>query len=211
MTGRGILSAAGSFVVAMAFLALFPGRAGAHCDTLDGPVVKEARTALASGDIIPVLKWVGKDLEPELRAAFARALSVRKTGVEAEGLADLYFFETAVRLHRATEGALYTGLKPAGSDLGPAVIASDAALAKGDVDALVSLITERAAEGLRERFARAMETGKKAGSSVEEGREYVRAYVAFVHYAERLFEDAAAGPEAHHEKAAHDRGDAHDH
>ncbi len=158
MTRKRILSGAGSFVVAAALLALFPGRAGAHCDTLDGPVVKEARAALASGNITPVLKWVGKDLEPELRAAFARALSVRKAGAEAEGLADLYFFETAVRLHRATEGAPYTGLKPAGSDLGPAVKASDTALAKGDVDALVSLIAERAAEGLRERFGRASET-----------------------------------------------------
>ena len=98
-------------------------------------------------------------------AAFARALSVRKEGAEAEGLAELYFFETAVRLHRATEGAPYTGLKPAGSDLGPAVKVSDAALAKGDVDALVSLIADRIAEGLRERFARALETRRKAGSS----------------------------------------------
>ena len=199
MTRKRILSGAGSFVVAAALLALFPGRAGAHCDSLDGPVVKEARTALASGNITPVLKWVGKDLEPELRAAFARAVSVRKAGAEAEGLADLYFFETAVRLHRATEGAPYTGLKPAGSDLGPAVKASDAALAKGDVDALVSLITERVADGLRERFAHARDARAKAGSSVAEGREYVRAYVVFVHYAERLFVDAAAEDAALHE------------
>jgi hypothetical protein len=204
MMRKSSLLGFGVCAVATAILVLAPGRANAHCETLDGPVVKEARTALASGNVMPVLKWVGKDLEPELRAAFARALSVRKAGGESERLANLYFFETAVRLHRATEGAPYTGLKPAGSDLGPAVQASDAALAKGDVDGLVSLITERVAEGLRERFAHALETGKKAGSSVDEGREYVRAYVMFVHYAERIFEDAAAGPGAHHEEAPHE-------
>lgn len=204
MTHKPFRKGLGACALAAALLVLAQGRANAHCDTLDGPVVKDARAALASGDVTPVLKWVGKDLEPELRAAFARALSVRKGGTEAEELADHYFYETAVRLHRATEKAPYTGLKPAGSDLGPAVTASDAALAGGDVEELVSLIADRITDGLRERFARTLETQRKAGSSIGEGREYVRAYVAFVHYAERLFEDAATGREAHHEEAPHE-------
>lgn len=199
MTCKGILSGLGSFVFAAALLALFPGRAGAHCDTLDGPVVKEARAALDSGDVTPILKWVGQAFEGELRSAFVRAEAIRNKGPEEKALADLYFFETAVRLHRATEGAPYTGLKPAGSDLGPAVSASDQALADGDVGALVALVTGRVAEGIRERFAHALETRKLAGRSVADGRAFVHAYVAFVHYAERLFVDATAGDAALHE------------
>ncbi len=199
MTCKGILSGIGSFVVAAALLALFPGRAGAHCDTMDGPVVKEARAVLDSGDVTPILKWVGEAFEDELRSAFDRAEAIRNKGPEEKALADLYFFETAVRLHRATESAPYTGLKPAGSELDPAVAASDIALAKGDLEPLISLVTGRAADGLRERFARARDARGKVGLSVADGREFVHAYVVFIHYAERLFTDAAAGDAALHE------------
>ena len=44
--------------------------ADAHCDTLDGPVVTTARAALAKGNVTPVLKWVRKADEGEIRAAF---------------------------------------------------------------------------------------------------------------------------------------------
>jgi len=183
----------------------------AHCDTMDGPVVKTAQTALQKGDVTPVLKWVKKEQEEEVRAAFKKALAVRTKGTEARELADQYLFETLVRLHRAGEGAPYTGLKPAGTDLGPAVMEADKALEKGSADTLVKMVTDDAAAGIRERFAQAVETRKHAEDSVEAGRKYVEAYVEFVHYVERLHQDAAAGavhhtePEtepahAHHEK-----------
>jgi len=84
--------------------------ASAHCDTLDGPVVTEGKTALEKGDVTPVLKWVKKEYESEIRTAFEKTLVVRSKGLEASELADMYFFETLVRLHRAGEGAPYTGL-----------------------------------------------------------------------------------------------------
>jgi len=34
-----------------------PNISGAHCDTLEGPVVKAAKVALEKGDVTPVLKW----------------------------------------------------------------------------------------------------------------------------------------------------------
>lgn len=188
--------------------------ARAHCDTLDGPVVKEARTALENGDVTPLLKWVRKEDEGEIRAAFQQARAVRGGSPEARALADGYFFETLVRVHRAGEGAPYTGLKPAGSELGPAVEGSDAALESGSDDALVKLVTDRAAAGLRERFHRVADAKKHAGESVEAGRRYVAAYVEFVHYSERLYEDAARSgghdhsaphAEAGHEASAHER------
>ena len=50
--------------------------------------------------------------EPEGRAVFDKALAVRVLGGTAKELADQFFFETVVRLHRRSEGEPYTGLKP---------------------------------------------------------------------------------------------------
>ena len=100
----------------------------AHCDGMDGPVVKAAQRALASADVNPVLIWVQSKDEGEVRDAFAKTIAVRKLNPDAQELADLYFFETVVRIHRAGEGEPYTGLKRAGRDLGPAMPAADKAL-----------------------------------------------------------------------------------
>ena len=71
---------------------------------MDGPVVKAAQQALATGNVNLGLFWIqGKDV-PELRKAFAKTQAVRKLNPEARELADLYFFETVVRIHRAGEG-----------------------------------------------------------------------------------------------------------
>ncbi|MDH3838545.1 MAG: DUF6448 family protein, partial [Desulfobacteraceae bacterium] len=108
----------------------------AHCDTLDGPVVQTARIALEKGDVKPLLKWVRADDEKEIRVAFQKTLAVRAKGAKAKELADMYFFETLVRIHRAGEGAPYTGLKP-GEAVDPAVALADKALESGSVDKLV--------------------------------------------------------------------------
>src|SRR5512133_3612252 len=91
-------------------LASSPSTASAHCDTLNGPVIAAARLALEKGDVTPVLKWVKAAGEPEIRHAFEQALAVRTAGSQAKELADRYFFETLVRVHRQGEGAPYTGL-----------------------------------------------------------------------------------------------------
>lgn len=83
----------------------------AHCDTMGGPVIREAKAALEKGDVTPILKWVRKENETEIKTAFAKAVAVRANGPEAKELADRYFIETFVRLHRAGEGAPYTGIK----------------------------------------------------------------------------------------------------
>jgi len=182
---------------------LFPNSAMAHCDGMDGPLVKAAQKALASGDVNLVLIWVQKEDEKEIREAFDRTLEVRKLSAEAKELADMYFFETLVRVHRIGEGAPYTGLKQAGRDLGPAIPLADQALAAGEVEPLVKLITEETRKGLQERFAQAMKALKTATASVEAGREYVRAYVAFIHYAERAHEAASQPATGHFPEPAH--------
>ena len=188
-----------TFLSALTVL-FYPRPAQAHCDTMDGPVVATARAAIEKGDVTPVLKWVKKENEAELRQAFQKTLTVRTQSAEARNLADTYFFETLVRLHRAGEGAAYTGLKPAGTDLGPAVSGADKAIESGSVENLVKLVTDDAAAGIRARFAEALEKKKLADSSVEAGREYVEAYVQFVHYVERLHLDATSGVEHHGEE-----------
>lgn len=163
----------------------------AHCDALDGPVVTAARSALEEGEVSTVLKWVPADHEREVRDVFARTMVVRRLSPEAQQLADTHFFETLVRIHRAGEGAPFAGLKPAGIDPGPAVWAADRAFETGSVDALVDMITEEAADGLKMRFRRAMQLKGHADATVEAGRQYVHAYVEFVHSVERLHGVAA--------------------
>lgn len=170
----------------------------AHCDGLDGPVVKAAESALVSGNPNLALIWVQEDDEPELRAAFRQAMDVRALGPEARELADRHFFETVVRLHRAGEGAPYTGLKPAGRDLGPAIPAADRAVETGDLDALEELLVEELRHGLHESFARLRERRGYHPDDVARGREYVSAYVEFVHYVERVHADATHGAGGHY-------------
>jgi len=124
---------------------LMPLAAGAHCDSVDGPVVTAARLALAKGEVTPVLKWVTKDDEGEIRAVFQKTLRVRAKGPEAKELADRYFFETLVRMHRASEGEPYTGLKPAGA-VEPIIQAADQALEKGAAEPLVQHLTGQVAK-----------------------------------------------------------------
>ena len=165
--------------------------AQAHCDTLDGPVVQAAKQALEKGEITPILKWIKKDQEPEIRAAFQKALAVRGKGPEAKDLADHYFFETLVRIHRAGEGAPYTGLSAAPPE---AIIrAADESLEKGSVDHLVRQVTEAVASGIWKRFSDTAEKKKHAEENVAAGREFVESYVDFTHYVERLHLDAAGG------------------
>ena len=186
-------------IASLGLLALSSRAALAHCDTMEGPVVKDARVALDSKDVTPVLKWIAPDKEGEIRGVFQRTLAVRALGPEARELADRFFFETLVRIHREGEGEPYAGLKPAGTEVDPAIAASDKALETGSVDPLAKLLATTVDKGLHERYARAAEARTHASESVDRGREYVAAHVAFMHYAERLLADTtAAGPHAGH-------------
>jgi hypothetical protein len=183
------------------FAALLPSPARAHCDALDGPVVSDARAAIAKKDSTPVLKWIAPEAEAEVRSALAKTLAVRGLSPEAKELADVSFFETVVRLHRAREGAPYTGLKPAGTDPGPAVRAVDNALETGTPDALVRLISERASAAVRQRFGLLLEARRHAEGGVETGRKFTGSYAEFTHWIESLYraaEGTSAAPEAGH-------------
>lgn len=170
----------------------------AHCDTLEGPVVKDAKMALEKGDVMSVLKWVKKDAEPEIRIAFQAALTERAKGVEAREKADMKFFETLVRVHRAGEGESFTGLKPAGA-VEPIVTEADKALETGSVDTLAAEMSKYLTNEVKERFDRVFEKKKHMNESVDAGREYVEAYVEYVHYVEGLHK-AIVSRGGHHQE-----------
>ena len=191
-------------IVLFACYALVPATMYAHCDTMDGPVVKDAQAALVKSDVTPTLKWVKKDAEPEIRSAFKTALSERVKGSEAKEVADKKFFETLIRVHRAGEGAPFTGLKPAGS-VEPIIAKADQSLETGSVDTLTSEMSEHIVGGIKERFDNAFKKKKLKDESVEAGREYVEAYVEYVHYVESIHK-AASGRGGHHHEASEEAG-----
>ena len=169
----------------------------AHCDTLDGPVVAAAKLALQKSDVTPVLKWVNKESEKEVDEAFASTMKVRSQGENARKLADMHFFETLVRLHRAGEGEPFTGLKPPGT-IDPAFQAADKALAAGAIDELAAETAKSVQDGIRKRFAEVIEKKKHADDSVEAGRAYVAAYIEYAHFIEAIQTIASASTQEHH-------------
>lgn len=186
MTRHGIIAHLTATVAAFAVLLLVPVTAFAHCDTLDGPVVAAARKALDSGNVNLVLVWVRKKDEGEIRNLFQKAVAVRKAGGQAKELADMYFFETLVRIHRAGEGAGYTGLKPAGRIEAP-IAAADKSLETGKLQDVAQLISKRMEQGLHRHFADMMKEKKYNPDDVAAGRAFASAYVEYTHYVERLY------------------------
>lgn len=185
------------FLTTAILLVAVPGAASAHCDGVDGPVVADARAALQAGRVDRVLKWISAEQEAEVQAAFAVTLKVRGLGDQARELADRYFFETLVRLHRASEGAPYTGLKPAGSPVEPGVVAADRALRTGSSERVAGEVAKAVRQGIERRFDRVIRLRRVAERSPADGRRYVAAYVDYVHYVSGLHA-AASGPNHQH-------------
>jgi hypothetical protein len=183
--------------IAVVLLAIC-GVAFGHCDSLDGPVVQAARSALDTGDVALVLIWVQQSDEQELMDAFRETLEMRALGSSARDFADRYFFETLVRLHRQGEGAPYTGLRPAGTELGPAITAADEAIVKGSSEDVVKLLTDVVREGVHEHFRDVSSRKTFDRKDVPAGRQYVISYVEYVHYVERLYEAATRIAEGHY-------------
>ena len=185
--------AAGVLVLANFALA---GSASAHCDGLDGPVVIEARSALEKKDVTPLLKWVPEASEHTIKESFAKTLQERTKNKAAQETADRKLFETLVRVHRESEGAPFTGIKPAGQ-IAPVVMEADEALAQRNVDLLAKHVAEQVEKSVHEKFEKAAHSQASADRSVAEGREFVSNYVQYVHFVEGLNNMATQQPEHH--------------
>lgn len=175
-----------------------------HCDSLDGPVVTAAREALARADVDVILPYVHAKGEAEVRAAFDLAVKARALGAEAQQVADLWFFETVVRVHRAGEGAPFTGLKPAGLDVGPVIPSAERALATGSTDELIGLLCDSVRDQVERRHRHAMDLQEHAGESTAAAREYVEAMLDLQVWAHSVHKQVVADPHAHLGAHEHD-------
>ncbi|HLN62333.1 MAG TPA: DUF6448 family protein [Symbiobacteriaceae bacterium] len=167
-------------LVAGAALLFRPDPASAHCDSAQGPVVTAAMKALATGEIKWALAYVKPDAEAEMTAAFTHALQVRKLGDQARDLADRYFAETTVRLHRVGEGASYTGIK-ANPEITPALEAAEKAVESGHLNEVNALLDKAVKEGVEQYWHRVVEARERAEKegTVEALREKAEAELLF--------------------------------
>jgi hypothetical protein len=173
----------------------------AHCDAIDGPVASAAVRALDQKNVNIVLPYIAADGEAELVEAYGKAIAVRQKDSAARDLADRWFMETAVRVHRAGEKAPYTGLKPAGQDHGPAIRAAEQALLNGEVAPVLALLSKHVEHGVAARFEHAAHAprpaGLASGADVAQARERVRAELGFIEYVEHIYRALEPAPHAH--------------
>jgi hypothetical protein len=170
---------------------------------MDGPVVNAAREALEKEDVSLILPYVKESGSADVKAAFEKALKARKVGPAAREVADLYFYETVVRLHRAGEGAPYTGLKPAGLDVGPVIPVAEKAIKAGSPDALIRLLTDTVRHEVQHRFEHMQHLRDHKPGDVAKAREYVEAMLGLQVYSHQLYQAMKASP--------HEGGHAHHH
>jgi len=180
-------------LIALGLLVAAPRMARAHCDTMSGPVAGAARDALRTGEFESIAIWVGEQQTEELRKRFQECSAVYKMGGEAKDLAERYFIETAVRLHRAAESMVYTGVKPA-QPLPPDIAAAEKALNTGDLTPVTDMLSEELEKQTQKWFQKVLEAKKHKQEGVEAGREYVDAYVKYVIYVHGLHQAIQAGP-----------------
>ena len=159
-----------------------------HCDTMDGPVVTAAKKALETANVNLILSYAPEKAEGEIKKAFERTMVVRKQGnKEARDIADLWFFETVVRLHREGEGAAYTGLKPAGLDWGPVLPKVEKAMEKGYPNEVIEFLSHAVEEQIQDKFKRFLETRNYDENDVPAAREHVEAMLSLELYSHHLY------------------------
>lgn len=187
-------------ILILSFLVFSTSVALAHCDTMDGPLVKDAQLALNQNNVNIVLKWIPASDESELKSAFALTMKVRPISKDAQQLADKAFFETLVRIHRAGEGVPFTGVKPLGTPIDKKIQAADKAIELGNLSPFDGLINDTEKAELTELFHHVQSLKQFNVNNVEAGRKYIAAYVQFFKFAEG---------ETHHEEALHSESAAH--
>lgn len=172
----------------------------AHCDSMEGPVVKASQKALETGNVNYVLVWVRPEDEAEIITLFNKVNDVRSLSPEAKELADMYFFETVVRVHRMGEGVGYTGLKPAGYQPEEGIEAADIAITENSLDPIYAHLDEKQNQEIKEYFSDLQSKKDYDVNDLNAGREYVEAYVHFIHYVEGLFKGEDNQTDEHQHK-----------
>jgi len=159
--------------------------ASAHCDSYDGPVIKDATRALETNNVNLVLKWITDEQEQKIIPLFNKTYNLKKGDKEVYAIVEKHFFETLVRLHRETEGAPYTGLKPAGTTK-QIIQMTDIALEEGNVDDFLVNLNSHINKIVREKYQKVAELNNVKDNSKEQGRAFVEAYVDYTHTIEAI-------------------------
>ncbi|MBI1793234.1 MAG: hypothetical protein HYR70_03470 [Chloroflexi bacterium] len=163
-----------------------------HCDSISGPVVRMAKKALETGNVNFILPYVPKESEGEIIAAFKKVLPLHQQPNGAHEIADTFFFETVVRLHRAGEGAPYTGLKPAGVDEGPVIPIAEKAIETGSVDELKKTLMDFVGSEVEKRFEHMQHLKRHTDESVDMAREYVESMLGLQVWSHKVYLTATA-------------------
>lgn len=167
----------------------------AHCDSYDGPVIKDAYKALETNNVGLVFKWISKEQEAQVTDLFNATVKLKGGNKEVYALVEQHFLETLVRLHRETEGAPYTGLKAAGTTK-PIIAMSDASIVDHNPQKLLAALNGHINAVIKEKYDRLEKLYSEKDSSPESGREYVDAYVDYTHTIEGLH-DIIEGEHSH--------------
>jgi len=174
-----LLLIAGSF--------FFAKPVSAHCDTLDGPVINAARKAMEKDNVNYILVWVKPENEDEIRKALKRAKDKKKKARTKEEVdkAEMELFEILVRIHREGEGAKYEGIKPVGS-IEPEIALADKAVETKKLDKVLDHIkSPENREIVLHLFHKVEEKSHYNVDDVPAGREFIEAYVVFIHAVEK--------------------------
>lgn len=187
-----------SLVFISFFMILGTLPASAHCDSYDGPTIKDATKALETNNVSLIQKWITPEQEKEIIPLFHKTYALKSGDKEVYAIVEKYFFETLVRLHRETEGAPYTGLKPAGTTK-PIVQLTDQAIETKNIDGLLVKLNNHLGKAIKEKYSRVATLDKVKNDSPEKGREYVEAYVDYTHTIEAIHDivEQGAGHSAH--------------
>jgi hypothetical protein len=164
-----------------------------YIDSMDGPVVKAAEKALDMEDIKYVLPYVSPEDEEEIKNSFDKSLMVRELSADAAELADYWFFETTVRLHRKEENKTYTGLKSAGTDWGPIIPKIDLAIETENIDELLNFILNFIREDIKSRFDDLLYKKDYDPDDVEDARDYILTREYFIEYTRKFYEYVEKG------------------
>lgn len=157
----------------------------AHCDTRNGPVVKAAKEAIRTNNVKLVLIWVQEKDESQIKSVFAKTMAIRKTSKEVQEVADEYFFETVVRLHRMGEGESYTGLTDEAPEA--SVLLAEQAIERKSADSISNDLTALVQQGLDKHLLAALKSYYYDPNNIKAGREYVASYIRFVYYVDGLY------------------------
>jgi Family of unknown function (DUF6448) len=101
-------------------------------------------------------------------------------------------------VHRTGEHAGYTGLKPAGLDVGPVIPLAEKAVESGDAGEVYRLLAADLHSQLTHWLERVGKLAEGKDTSVPAAREYVEAMLGFEVYANQVYHALHADPHGEH-------------